>query len=115
MKADNMNVQIYHKKNTDFRAVVNNSDNNELNMNNYVLVAEYDSDVVKSNNDNLYEDAYHITQNIDSSWSKNLDPNNNDQRSTSVGDLIVVNGKPKEVSGIGFSDITLIKKPKITP
>ena len=86
-------AKVYHKINPDFMPEHNPK------RDDYKLVAEVDA--------NDLDKVYARTQNIDSSWTKNsiVSTNLPQCRSTSVGDMIEVNGQLHMVDMIGFKNV----------
>ncbi len=54
------------------------------------------------------EDAWCLTNHIESDWTKNdgVKPERGDHRSSSVGDIFVVDGKPRIVARCGFEELS---------
>jgi hypothetical protein len=81
----------------------------ELKNNNYIRVA--DIELIDENIDKSLSLAYELTNSIDSAWYDNADidvANNAKEgcRSTSVGDIIQIQGKSYMVAGCGFIEIS---------
>ena len=80
----------------------------QLTHNNYVRVAEFE---VGKDIDNKLSLAYELTNSIQNAWYENPNINVSEEakdgcRSTSIGDLIQIDGRSYMVAGCGFTEIT---------
>jgi len=93
---ENKNIKVYHAKKPNFGF----GDDQEFNDKNFELVAEGPETMD-------LDEAFESTQNIDYSWTlnKNITAKKQPCRSTSVGDVIVRNGKPFKCDHVGWVEI----------
>lgn len=87
-----MNIELYHRKEPDFRARMEPFEPEK-----FELVTTLD---VHSDGEEGLEEAYRRTQNIDSAWRPQQPC-----RSTSVGDVMASGGKFYVVASFGFEEL----------
>lgn len=99
---------VYHHNNPTFFT----NPSGIVRVSDFTKVATYNGDLgLATNIFDTLETMYRWTQNIDSSWSDSythMTPLMRNARSTSVGDIMEVNGEFYEVGNYGFNRVQAI-------
>ena len=113
-----MKIKVYHRndlfsRNSPVSLMLNGS--TEFEVSKFTLVAEVDVDIEAKEAESALEDAYRLTNTIHRSWWENdgVIAHVSRTRSTSVGDVLEIDGRVFAVAACGFREIASNQEPVV--